>query len=63
MDLALNNLQRLMCHKTQQTKPKLCGLQSPENSLKIYQMKCRFKPNTKSLKAVSARQKGARLLT
>ena len=21
MDLALNNLQRLMCHKTQQTKP------------------------------------------
>ena len=23
MDLALNNLQRLMCHKTQQTKPNL----------------------------------------
>ena len=22
MDLALNNLQRLICHKTQQTKPK-----------------------------------------
>ena len=23
MDLALNNLKRLICHKTQQTKPKL----------------------------------------
>ena len=23
MDLALNNLQRLICHKTQQTKPNL----------------------------------------
>ena len=23
MDLALNNLQRLICHKTQPTKPKL----------------------------------------
>ena len=23
MDLALNNLQRLICHKTQQTKPSL----------------------------------------
>ena len=26
MDLALNNLQRLICHKTQQTKPNLPGL-------------------------------------
>ena len=25
MDLALNNLQRLICHKTQQTKPNLIG--------------------------------------
>ena len=31
MDLALNNLQRLICHKTQQTKPnqtKSCVAQS-----------------------------------
>ena len=25
MDLALNNLQRLICHKTKQTKPNLEG--------------------------------------
>ena len=24
MDLALNNLQRLICHKTHQTKPTVC---------------------------------------
>ena len=30
MDLALNNLQRLICHKTQQTKPntQTCGTSS-----------------------------------
>ena len=26
MDLALNNLQRLICHKTKQTKPKIDGI-------------------------------------
>ena len=30
MDLALNNLQRLICHKTQQTKPNLFN---PNNSI------------------------------
>ena len=29
MDLALNNLQRLICHKTQQTKPKLSDDEAP----------------------------------
>ena len=29
MDLALNNLQRLICHKTQQTKPSLPSLPGP----------------------------------
>ena len=28
MDLALNNLQRLICHKTNQTKPKFLPLPS-----------------------------------
>ena len=28
MDLALNNLQRLICHKTQQTKPNQTEIQS-----------------------------------
>ena len=30
MDLALNNLQRLICHKTKQTKPNLCHLRAME---------------------------------
>ena len=34
MDLALNNLQRLICHKTQQTKPKL-DLSSEEASFVV----------------------------
>ena len=31
MDLALNNLQRLICHKTKQTKPNLCNRKNPTN--------------------------------
>ena len=32
MDLALNNLQRLICHKTQQTKPS-CNVKISENKI------------------------------
>ena len=32
MDLALNNLQRLICHKTQQTKPNLVYETFPNSS-------------------------------
>ena len=34
MDLALNNLQRLICHKTQQTKPEI--IEISQSSHKMY---------------------------
>ena len=43
MDLVLNNLQRLICHKTHQTKPKLCYVNIKYNYLrtnKIIEIDC-----------------------
>ena len=44
MDLALNNLQRLICHKTQQTKPNIMYTNTNMNPLflgiKIYYLYC-----------------------
>ena len=39
MDLALNNLQRLIRHKTHQTKPNLQSLSSPIFSLSFFFLK------------------------
>ena len=48
MDLALNNLQRLICHKTQQTNMKMVtALFLPEN------VKRRKKNTTKNIKKTS----------
>ena len=35
MNLALNNLQRLICHKTQQTKPKIIVINKIISYLKL----------------------------
>ena len=39
MDLALDNLQRLICHKTKQTKPKPCGPKSDLNDFLLERRK------------------------
>ncbi len=38
MDLALNNLQRLICHKTQQTKPNQTKNQSTRKKRKVLRL-------------------------
>ena len=35
MDLALNDLQRLICHKTKQTKPNQTWINRHENKIEI----------------------------
>ena len=48
MDLALNNLQRLICHKTQQTKPNQKALRvaiTDSSMLKTFQQQKKKKNN------------------
>ena len=54
MDLALNNLQRLICHKTQQTKPNHLLL-AAQNSYNIMRANClKQQETTRRIKAIES---------